>query len=297
MLGEGGMAKVYQVKSDGGQYYALKVQSPPNPWEFYILRQLQTRTAEAAYIIKTYEFYHYQDASFMLLDLSRQGTLLDAMNAQRIHLQQAQMPEPLAMLFIIRLLQAVIAMHEAGIIHGDIKIENIMLDFRETQALPAHYNAADKQWINQRLKLIDFGRAVDLSCLPVNPMLKAAWPPQPADPVTVQQRIAWKPWVIDYWGVASVAHWLLFGESMAILKLKTQVSLRKPLKRYWQRQMWQKLFDLMLNPPTVQPTHELKRLVRDFQDALAAEGMKAKSLLKLSILRLERAIAQKLSAR
>ncbi|KAI9492176.1 kinase-like domain-containing protein [Zychaea mexicana] len=271
-IAQGGFARVYLAEtSKGNASCAIKVETPANPWEFYILRQLQTRLIDhddrydkgdavterrlwRQSIIQAYGFYLYNDGSYLVLEHANQGTLLDCFNAYRTQHLRSTMPETLALFFIIRLLQAVQTIHAVGIIHGDIKMDNVMVAFEEQSTLPQRFDDSDEEWQKQYLVLIDFGRAMDLTLLPDNVYLKADWSPQPADSLAVRQGLAFRPRAIDYYGLASIAHWLLFGKAMSIVEKQAQKEgggwqIQERWKRYWHSELWQQLFELLLNPP------------------------------------------------
>lgn len=61
-----------------------------------------------------------------------------------------------------------------------------------------------------------------------------------------------EPWSFeaDYFGLAGIIHILLFGEAIEVLPLRNtsrEYKLRNMLKRYWQRDIWHRLFDVLIN--------------------------------------------------
>jgi checkpoint serine/threonine-protein kinase len=63
--------------------FALKVESPPCSWEFYICNKVQQLAAP--YMLPKYPKIHsqhvYSDMSFLLMDFGQKGTLQDVINA------------------------------------------------------------------------------------------------------------------------------------------------------------------------------------------------------------------------
>ena len=81
-------------------------------------------------------------------------------------IQNCSMPEPLVFYFTIQLLTMVHQLHECSILHADIKADNIML-----QGIPVlpndNWTADDVIGLEKpSLKLIDFGRSLDLTLFP-----------------------------------------------------------------------------------------------------------------------------------
>ena len=81
-------------------------------------------------------------------------------------IQNCTMPEPLVFYFTIQLLTMVHQLHECSILHADIKADNIML-----QGIPVlpndNWTADDVIGLEKpSLKLIDFGRSLDLTLFP-----------------------------------------------------------------------------------------------------------------------------------
>ncbi|KAI8147383.1 kinase-like domain-containing protein [Fennellomyces sp. T-0311] len=245
-LGQGGMAHIYLVRA-ADHSYALKVETPPNPWEFYILRQLSRRLQKARLSIESYAIHVYKNVSFLVLEYADQGTLLDCFNIYRRKHGKHAMPEPLAIFMTMRLLEAVDGIHRAGIIHGDLKLDNVMLAL-EACRLPLKFDNDNEQWKRQYLVLIDFGRSVDLTLLPSQVRLKAGWSPGPADLAAIRQGQSFPPRAIDYNGVADIAHWLLFGKQMSVKWVDSIWRIQERPKRYWHCDLWQKLFHALLNP-------------------------------------------------
>ncbi|KAI7848195.1 kinase-like domain-containing protein [Circinella umbellata] len=264
-VGQGGVARVYHAATNN-KNYAIKVEKPANSWEFYILNKLQHRLSinnnnnekkmipPSQYIIHVYDLYLFKDTSFLIMEYSNQGTLLDCFNHYRNQQCRATMTESLALFLTMRLLQAVQTIHDVGIIHGDLKMDNIIFSFPNNKKKEED-NRMDEdtimQWQNKPyLILIDFGRAMDLTLLPSNVKLKADWPPQTTDPYFVRQGIEFLPYSIDYYGIAHMIHWLLFGKVMRITRINNErQKIQERWKRYWHIELWAQLFDVLLNPP------------------------------------------------
>ncbi|CAO3656391.1 unnamed protein product [Mucor hiemalis] len=264
-LGEGGMARVYLVENTNNHsYYGLKVQQPPYPWEFYIISQLHKRrksTEQQKYylhVLPAYHFYQYEDIGFLVLPYIKNGTLLDALNLYRNHLQETAMPEFVVLLFTLQLLKEITTLHSFHITHNDLKLDNIMLTRRKSDRrklrLPTVF-------------MVDYGRSVDLSVLKSN-KCKALWKPacpQSDYPLLNQ---AHNPVHADYWQLATMVHLLLFGDSMSYIKQKEDTyKIRQGIKRYWHKDLWVKFFHTMLNLQQVDQANgkAIQDLIHDFE--------------------------------
>lgn len=264
-LGEGGMARVYLVENTNNHtYYGLKVQQPPHPWEFYIISQLHKRrkTIEKQnhylHVLPVHHFYQYDDISFLVMPYIKNGTLLDALNLYRTHLQEAAMPEFVVLLFMLQLLKEITTLHGFHITHNDLKLDNIMLtrnkNDRRKLRLPTVF-------------MVDYGRSVDLTVLE-STKCKAHWKPacpQSDYPLLNQ---AYSPIHADYWQLATMAHLLLFGEPMKYMKQKGDTyRIQQSIKRYWHKDLWTKFFHTMLNLQQVKQSNceVIQDLIHDFE--------------------------------
>ncbi|OBT85682.1 BUB protein kinase [Pseudogymnoascus sp. 03VT05] len=243
---------------------ALKMEDPPTAWEFYIMRQASRRlgvSRAADSLIHAHEFHLYRDECYLIETYRDQGTLLDLVNIARADSQQAGgvMDELLAMFFAIELLRTVEALHKAGILHGDLKADNVLVRLGGGGAAWSTQYAADGSsgWSEQGVALIDFGRGVDMKVFRPDVQFIADWKTGPQDCAEMREL---RPWTyqIDYHGLAGILHSMLFGRYMetvadARAALPGQGAgkrwrCKEGMKRYWQGEIWGDCFDLLLNP-------------------------------------------------
>ncbi|KAG1152653.1 hypothetical protein G6F37_000890 [Rhizopus arrhizus] len=250
-LGEGGMAQVFLVQeTDSLAFYGLKVQQPPNPWEFYIHYQINERKKQNKtpfHLLPVLNYYYYNDTSFLLMPYIRHGTLLDAYN--RYIAAQKTMPEPIIALFTARFIQQLILLHSLDICHNDLKLDNVMLISRRKDTMPD-------------VVLIDFGHSIDVRVLDY-PQCKASWPP--ACPLSgyPQFNTGYNPIHADYWELAAMSHRLLFGEPMqAICTHEGKFTIQQKFKRYWHVSLWSMLFECLLNRSNEQT--DINLLLQEF---------------------------------
>ncbi|KAF9519618.1 hypothetical protein BS47DRAFT_1248998, partial [Hydnum rufescens UP504] len=211
------------------------------------------------------EFYHFKDESLLVLDYSSQGTLLEAVNCAAqigIHSPDTSgIDELLVMFFAIELIHLVRALHGAHFIHGDLKIDNCLLRLADPAVHPlsSRYEPTGEGGWNERgVQLIDFGRAIDMSCFPKNQTFVGDWATDARDCVEMREG---RPWTYqtDYAGLAGIIYCMMFGKYIeTTLSPKSTATQRwykvsTPLKRYWQTDLWTRLFDILLNPVMIRP--------------------------------------------
>ncbi|OXG95249.1 checkpoint serine/threonine-protein kinase, partial [Cryptococcus neoformans A1-35-8] len=150
----------------------------------------------------------------------------------------------------------------------------------------AYSRAGSDGWSQQGLRLIDFGRAIDLSLFPrgTEQTFQVSHTVDDKDCTEMRQG---KPWSYqtDYFGLAGVAYCMLFGKYMKTIISEGKVKIDQPLKRYWQPQLWQPLFDTLLNPGHSLPITNQLTTIREelegwLEDNCQKGGKSLKSLLR-----------------
>ena len=144
-LGSGAYAKVKQAHSVSmNKKVAIKIiDKKKAPRD--VLTKFLPREIEALQLMKDhdnavtlYDVIHTTDKVFIIMELVENGDLLDYINSKR------KLSERTSRTFFRDLVSAVVATHKHGIVHRDIKCENLLLD------------------VNYRLKISDFGFARSL---------------------------------------------------------------------------------------------------------------------------------------
>lgn len=240
---------------------AIKMEDPPTPWEFYIMRQAKRRLGVSRAvdsIVQAHEMHVFQDECYLVEEFRDQGTLLDLVNIARA--ENGVMDEQMAMFFTIELFRTVEALHAKGLIHGDLKSDNILVRF-DALSKDEHWDSQYKRdgrdgWASKGIALIDFGRGIDMKAFKPDVQFIADWPTTEADCAEMREL---RPWTyqIDYHGLAGIVHNLLFGKYISTVAERGATlgagatktyKIKESLKRYWQTEIWHECLDLLLNP-------------------------------------------------
>lgn len=284
---------------------ALKVVKPRNLWEFHVLRRIHsTLPAKLRQsIITPQALYAFRDESFLVLELRKQGTLLDIVNrapAAGITQQGACLDELLVMFFAIELMRLLEGLHRAGFIHGDMKIDNCLLRIDDVPGPASAWDSVYRPtgeggWSYKGVKLIDFGRTIDTRLFPAGQRYVAEWPTDARDCLEMRDG---RPWTFqtDYFGLAGIIYCMLYGKYIEASSLAAASApdangnvhhrLSTPFKRYWQGELWTRLFDVLLNPALVRAdgtlpvTDELAGLRSEMEAWLQANCNRASNSLK-----------------
>ncbi|BGP35745.1 protein kinase [Rhodotorula toruloides] len=327
-LGEGSYGAVFRVAMGAGDdedfdvdaddevSLAVKVERPANLWEFYVLSQLHSRLPERirSSVVSAQRLYAFQDESFLFLDYCDQGSLLDAVNrandsgvaASATGGASQGLDEILAMFFVVELLRIVEAFHTAGFIHGDLKIDNCLLRLEEVpggaRAWSSSYDPSGANgWSSKGLKIIDYGRTIDTTAFPASQAFSTNIE---ADQFDCAEMREGRPWTFetDYFGVASIAYNALFGRYIETKRVPLDDAqsdgpskwvLSHTWKRYYQVDLWTKLFDTLLNPRSVKPegalpiTEELAIVRAEMEEYLKVNGEKGGKSLRGMLKKLE----------
>ena len=128
LLGKGAYGKVYQIKhKSNGQIRAMKVISIKQLKENYKEEEIQNeieilKNVIHPNIIKLYEVFNDNDNYYLLNEFCSEGELCKYL----IHFKK--LPEVIVKHIMYEIFTAINYLHINNIIHGDIKLENVMID-------------------------------------------------------------------------------------------------------------------------------------------------------------------------
>ncbi|KAL9076414.1 MAG: hypothetical protein Q9157_003702 [Trypethelium eluteriae] len=338
-MGQGAFARTHRQ-----QLEAIKSEDPPTAWEFYIIRAAHRRLGvhrAADSIIHAHEMHLYRNECFLVEAYHDQGTLLDLVNLARSESAKAGagsgaspgVDETLAMFLAAEMLRTVEALHRQGIIHGDLKPDNVLVRFDEVAG--THSSAASLSssrhgepwesqyqasgaggWSRKGVTLIDFGRGIDTRAFPASVQFVADWPTAETDCAEMREL---RPWTYqaDYHGLAGCVYSLLFGKYIETVVEKSadagivggvgagasnkRYKIKEGLKRYWQTEIWSQCFELLLNSAKMVEREEGGRLpvlkglkgVREKMEEWLAENCEKGMGLKGTIRRMEGLIKER----
>lgn len=240
------------IESESGCLKVLKISRPASSWEFFILRRIRRRLlkdlSHEKQFVKAESLFRYDDESFLVLEYLPQGNLRDVINLFKK--KGKPLDECLAMLFSIRLLEAIETLHGMDIIHAHVSPENCMINFVrcEDGNFSEVFDRRGKNgWDKKRLTLIDFSASIDLTGIQKGTSFSSCG--QIFDSCFVKWMNG-KTWTyeIDYFGLANTIHTLLFDECLEMTTVDGKVQIQRRLSRFWQPQMWQEVFEVLLNP-------------------------------------------------
>lgn len=286
---------------------AIKVESPGSLWEAAMLSSVHARLSPALLpsIIRPRGLHAYADESYLVLEFSAQGTLLDVVNRASVWGISAipngpSVPDEIvALFFTAELLRLVEGLHAQGILHGDLKADNCMVRLDPVPAAEGGPSGWSTQyardgsggWRHKGVRLIDFGRAQDMSLFGTREQrFKADWQVDERDCPAMRRGDAWA-WDVDYFGLAGVCYCLLFGKFIATEEDDGgRLRVDQAFKRYWQTALWTRVFDTLLNPyeageertePILGKLRDLRETIEEWLEANCQKnGKSLKQLLK-----------------
>ncbi len=135
-VGRGGVAYIFKQKSPSGKPLAIKIAKKPGKNHSFYIRNEAKVLAELdhPFILESYGFDTVLNHSFLVTEY------VNAYDICRIMLQHGKVPLFRALFVVEKVAQALSHVHETGLVHGDVKPENIL-------------------WRGDIIKLLDFSFA------------------------------------------------------------------------------------------------------------------------------------------
>ncbi|KAL1472399.1 hypothetical protein MTO96_023032 [Rhipicephalus appendiculatus] len=238
-------------------------------WESYICCELRRRLSETSgaltkCVVDLQLACFFSNGAISVFPFSPYGTLLDLGQKFKQHCRSS-VPECLVLYFALEFITILQQVHLCGIIHADIKPDNILI-----VDLPSKAGFLDSfsEQGPSCLQLIDFGRAIDMSQLP--PGTAFTYVVTTEGFVCTEMRDG-RQWTFqtDWFGLLGCLHVLLFGHYMEVEKRADDTwGIRNKFKRYWQQDLWNRLFSTLLNIPSCSELPDLTPFVLEIQSLL-----------------------------
>ena len=137
--------------------------------------------------------------------------------------------------------------------------------------------------------LVDFGRAIDLSNVSSTgskPLFTGSVAAEDMECRAMRQGLSWGI-DIDYYGICASSYTLLFGSHMEVIqdKVTGKLKLKRPFRRYWQRTLWSKYFEALLNyDASATSESSLANLCVTFDEYLDEKGRRREIESRISTL-------------
>ena len=128
IIGEGGYGSVIKViHKSTGQVRAMKIISKdnlrPGYTELEIFREINIlKKLEHPNIMKLFEFYSDDDSFYLINEFCSEGDLSEKLA------KVGRFNEKIVKLLMFQIFSAVLYLHSNNVIHGDLKLENVMVD-------------------------------------------------------------------------------------------------------------------------------------------------------------------------
>ncbi len=150
ILGEGTFSVVYLAESlaEPGGWAAVKVLEKSSlckeeDLSFLVAKEVEILSALShPHIVHLSEVYEDEEAVCLVMELAKGGEVFDRL-VQEGHFSEADTAG-----VIVQLLCAVDHMHKAGVVHRDLKLENLLFydDEKESRVLVADFGLSDWEW-------------------------------------------------------------------------------------------------------------------------------------------------------
>uniref|UniRef100_G1QQS2 Mitotic checkpoint serine/threonine-protein kinase BUB1 beta n=1 Tax=Nomascus leucogenys TaxID=61853 RepID=G1QQS2_NOMLE len=209
----------------------IKVSSQPVPWDFYINLKLKERLNEA--FDRLCSCYQYQDGCIVWHQYINCFTLQDLLQ------HSEYITHEITVLIIYNLLTIVEKLHKAEIVHGDLSPRSLILRNRIHDPYDCNKN-------NQALKIVDFSYSVDLRVQLDVFTLSGFRTVQILEGQKILANCS-SPYQVDLFGIADLAHLLLFKEHLQVFWDGSFWKLSQNISELKDGELWNKFFVRILN--------------------------------------------------
>uniref|UniRef100_A0A8C6RCH6 Mitotic checkpoint serine/threonine-protein kinase BUB1 beta n=1 Tax=Nannospalax galili TaxID=1026970 RepID=A0A8C6RCH6_NANGA len=225
----------------------IKVSSQPVPWDFYINLTLKERLNEDCDQFCSY--YQYQDGYIVWYQYINCSTLQDLLQHSEV------ITHEIVVLIIYNLLTIVEKLHKAEIVHGDLSPNNLILRNRIHDLYDCNKNS-------QALKIVDFSYSVDLRVQLDVFTLSGFRTVQTLEGQKILANCS-SPYQVDLFGIADLAHLLLFKEHLQVFWDGFLWKLSQNTSELNDGELWNKFFVRILNASDESTVSVLRELAAE----------------------------------
>ncbi|KAM9294472.1 mitotic checkpoint serine/threonine-protein kinase BUB1 beta [Gastrophryne carolinensis] len=213
---------------------AIKVDSEPVPWDFYIVQKLKMRLGEAfeSNLLELSNCYLFQNGCITLYKN------INCFTVQEMLKDPETVVENVVILLAYNLLSLIEKLHSVDIVHGDLRTETLLLDNRILD-LPSCTE------MSGFIKPTDFSYGMDMRLCPT--VTTKAFPIAQTE---YGQRVLGdqtSPYQVDLLGIANVIHFMIFAKNLQIHQEGSMWKIDRDVPRLWRRNFWSSFFSKILN--------------------------------------------------
>ncbi|XP_075469473.1 mitotic checkpoint serine/threonine-protein kinase BUB1 beta isoform X1 [Ascaphus truei] len=211
---------------------ALKVDSHPVPWDFYITLQLKERLGEAfeTNFVEQSNCFLFQDGCISLYKDINHCSVEDVLQTIKV------LDQELFVFFAYNLLSLVEKLHTAEIVHGNLRPETLLFGDQI-------FDQSSCNEMDSVLKLIDFSHSVDMRLCPTMTSL-TGFPIVQTQPILMH---GLSPYHVDLLGIADVVHLMVFRKPLEVYQEDSTWKIRREVPINKCGDLWNKFFTRILN--------------------------------------------------
>ncbi|XP_047622685.1 mitotic checkpoint serine/threonine-protein kinase BUB1 beta [Phacochoerus africanus] len=225
----------------------IKVSSQPVLWDFYINLKLKERLNEECDNLCS--CYQYQDGCIIWHQYINCFTIQDLLQHSEF------ITHEMTVLIIYNLLTIVEKLHKAEIVHGDLSPRSLILRNRIHDPYDCDKN-------NQALKIVDFSYSVDLRAQLDVFNLSGFRTVQMLEGQKILANCS-SPYQVDLFGIADLAHLLLFKEHLQVFWDGSLWKLSQNISELKDGELWNKFFVRILNASDESTVSVLRELAAE----------------------------------
>ena len=259
-------------------------------WEYYVLTELRGRLPPAErrrFVLPRGPTHAYRNVTFLQLRFNPNPSLAEVQALKRS--RNEGHIEEVIIFWAIEMLKALELLIGAGIVHGGIGLGAWLV--RDVAVDEGHWDSWALEgapgWQYKGLELTDFARSVDLRLFADPAAARFAGRGGPAAPCPEQ--LAGRPWRghVDAAGVAACVHELLLQKPLELQQGPDGGWRQKAaIKRWYQHEVWQPVFDGLLNAPPEGPSADAVRGCRALLEGLLEKSENKANCVKMGLTRL-----------